>query len=284
MKNTSNILKDNLKVALFQLQSVDDTEKNFRQIIKIFETIKSPEKLDLVSLPENALFYKIHKHFEPLYIHSPYFKELKSIATQYDFAFHVGGSPLKDSDGKIFNASIWIDSQGIEVIYRKIHLFDFYVSGHQVRESQTYEAGTNPYVKIYKGWKFGLSICYDVRFFELFYFYRTQGVDAFLIPSAFLHFTGLSHWHTLIKARAMEFQSFALACNQAGLLKGIKGGKKQCFGHSLIVDPWGEVIEEGSPNTSDLLISDLKKQTVNEIRKRLPIEKNRQIPLKLFQD
>ena len=273
--------KNSLKVALFQMQSIDNTQANFEQFMKLFESLQHPQQLDLISLPENCFFYRLHENFDPITMDSDCLKSLQKLAVKYDLAIHIGGTPLKE-EKHVFNASLWIDSQTMETTYKKLHLFDCNFKGYEVCESDTFSKGKKPAIKEYKGWKFGLSICYDLRFFELFYYYRSQGVHAFLNPSAFLYITGLMHWHTLIKARAIEFQSYMLAANQAGTHKGQIGGERRSFGHSLIVDPWGEVIAEASSDKVQVLEQDIKKDHVEKVRDRFPVEPNRQIPLKVF--
>jgi len=162
-------------------------------------------------------------------------------------------------------------------VYRKIHLFDVDVVGQKpVRESDVFARGTETSVFEIKGWKFGSSICYDVRFPELYLRYAREEVDAILVPAAFLTTTGRAHWEILLRARAIESQAYVLAAAQGGTHQGIKGGTRETHGHSMIVDPWGLIVEE-IQDSSEVRVAraTLKVDRIEAVRRQIPMKNHR---------
>jgi nitrilase len=126
-----------------------------------------------------------------------------------------------------------------------------------------------------KGWKIGLSICYDLRFSELFLTYAKQAVDLILVPSAFLVPTGRAHWHVLLRARAIEAQAYVLAAAQGG--KHISGkAQRETFGHTLAVGPWGEVISELEEAPGHIII-ELRPESITKVREQIPMDGHRRL-------
>ena len=128
----------------------------------------------------------------------------------------------------------------IQNVYRKIHLFDATVGRVRMYESDYFLSGEKPEIAIVNGFKIGLSICYDLRFPELYRYYFDEKVDLLCIPSSFTYKTGKAHWETLCRARAIENQAYVLAPNQYG----IGSGKVKTYGHSMIIDPWGGILAD----------------------------------------
>jgi deaminated glutathione amidase len=173
----------------------------------------------------------------------------------------------------IHNTSCLINPQGeLEASYRKIHLFDIFSNVVQYQESLTVKAGDSPTITTLNKRKIGMSICYDLRFPELYRHYASESVDIITIPSNFTHYTGKDHWHTLIRARAIENQCFVIAPNQMGSHGPIKS-----FGHSLIVGPWGEILAEGSADQEEIIIADLDFKHLNNVRASLPALTHRKL-------
>jgi len=155
--------------------------------------------------------------------------------------------------------------------YDKIHMFDVEVGdGQTYRESSAYRPGTDTTLSNVRDAKVGLSICYDLRFPQLYRSLAQQGADILTCPAAFTKVTGEAHWHTLIRARAIENGAFMVAPAQAG--KHEDG--RETFGHSLIVGPWGEVLAEGMPEGEDMVIADLDLSEVKKARSRIPALNN----------
>jgi deaminated glutathione amidase len=173
---------------------------------------------------------------------------------------------------KGFNTSVHVGPDGeLKAIYRKIHLFDVTVDGTDYGEAATQHAGeeivTSP---LASGLTLGLSICYDLRFPELYRILTLRGAEVIAVPAAFTLRTTRDHWEVLIRARAIENQVFVLAPNQIGDHPGgLRSG-----GRSLIVDPWGVVLA-GAPDTETAIVADLDPAGLREVRRRLPSLRHR---------
>ena len=186
----------------------------------------------------------------------------------------VGGSIAERRDGreKLSNTSLVFDPEGhIVATYRKIHLFDVEVGGVVYRESEAEEPGDDPVVADVEGWKIGLSICYDLRFPELYRILALEGAELVTVPSHFTLHTGKDHWHVLLRARAIENQLFVAAAAQIG--ETIPG--RPSYGRSLIADPWGTVLAQ-APDEETVIAAELDRAQLREIRETLPSLKNRQ--------
>ncbi|HEX2880741.1 MAG TPA: nitrilase-related carbon-nitrogen hydrolase, partial [Polyangiaceae bacterium] len=140
------------------------------------------------------------------------------------------------------------------------------------RESAGTSPGTGPVVVVVDGWKVGLSICYDLRFPELYRALVEQGAEVLVVPAAFTKATGTDHWHPLLRARAIENQCWLLAAAQWG----DHPGNRQTYGHSLAIDPWGTVVTE-LPEGDGVQCADLDRQRLNDVRKRLPALQHRRL-------
>jgi len=172
----------------------------------------------------------------------------------------------RSDQAKPSNTALMINKEGeITATYRKIHMFDVDVGGVEYRESSFEQAGDEMTVAIAGQAEVGMTICYDLRFPELFRALLDRGADTFTVPSAFTSATGRDHWGTLVRARAIENQSFVLAANQVGKA----APEFDSWGHSVIADPWGEVIA-GLEGGEGVATADLDFDSLNEIRRKLP--------------
>jgi predicted amidohydrolase len=186
----------------------------------------------------------------------------------------IGGSIVERREGheKLSNTSVVIDSTGeIVAVYRKIHMFDVEVGGHVYRESETEDPGDRPMTTEVDGWKVGLSICYDLRYPELYRLLAVEGCEALTVPAAFTLFTGKDHWEVLLRARAIENQCYVVAANQWGSF----ADGKAAYGRSSIVDPWGVVLAQ-APDEDCFISADIDRARLEDIRRRLPSLANRQ--------
>ncbi|HEY7561456.1 MAG TPA: carbon-nitrogen hydrolase family protein [Gaiellaceae bacterium] len=186
----------------------------------------------------------------------------------------VGGSIAERREGreKLSNTSVVFDPEGeIAAVYRKIHLFDVEVGGHVYRESETEEPGDEPVICEVEGWRVGLSVCYDLRFPELYRILAVEGVELVTVPAAFTLYTGKDHWELLLRARAVENQCFVAAANQWG----VNAGGKPSYGRSSIVDPWGVVLAQ-APDEDSVISAGLDRAAMERIRRELPSLANRQ--------
>lgn len=194
-------------------------------------------------------------------------------------AMMVGSIPFA-GDGKEsrpYNATVFL-RPGIkpEMVYRKIHLFDVDVPGAPpVRESESFSHGPETAIVEWKGWKMGLSICYDLRFSELYNQYGRDGVDLILIPSAFLVPTGQAHWDILVRSRAIENQCFVVAAAQGGEHVSATGEIRHTYGHSMVVSPWGDKLVELVDEDLKWGVARLEKSALEQTRARIPMKQHR---------
>jgi deaminated glutathione amidase len=196
---------------------------------------------------------------------------------------HLGSAPVRDGQvGKFANRSIIIGPDGIiRARYDKMHLFEVdLATGESWRESAVYMGGDSPVALQTPLGQMGLSICYDLRFPDLFSAYARAGVDVLAIPSAFTVPTGKAHWHTLLRARAIEAEAFVIAAAQCG--KHEDG--RETYGHSLVVDPWGDILLDMGEGEG-LGFAEINLSRIDEVRAQIPVRKNRraiEMAVKLF--
>jgi deaminated glutathione amidase len=186
----------------------------------------------------------------------------------------VGGSITERREGreKLSNTSVVFDAEGaITAVYRKIHLFDVEVGGHVYRESEAEEAGDEPVLVETEGWRTGLTICYDVRFPELYRILALDGAELVTVPAHFTLYTGKDHWELLLRARAVENQYYVVAAAQVG--ETVPG--RLSYGRSLIADPWGTVIAM-APDEETVIAVELERSRLEEVRAKLPSLASRQ--------
>ena len=200
--------------------------------------------------------------------------ELQKAAATAGIWVHLGSLPVahETGGGMIANRSIIIDSTGTVVArYDKMHLFDVdLAAGESWRESNAYVAGNSPVIVDAPIGQLGLTICYDLRFPDLFSALSRAGISALAVPAAFTAPTGRAHWHTLLRARAIEAEAFVIAAAQSGTHED----GRETYGHSLVVDPWGDVIldmEEGE----GLAVVELNLDRIQEVREQIPVHANR---------
>ena len=186
----------------------------------------------------------------------------------------VAGSILERVPGqeKLANTSVHVDPQGeVLAVYRKMHMFDVEVGGHVYRESDLEEPGEEIVLShTAEGVELGLSICYDLRFPELYRILAVRGARLIALPAAFTLATTREHWETLVRARAIENQAFVIAANQFGE----HPAGQHSGGRSMIVDPWGVVLAQ-APDSEGHIVADLDLERQREIRARLPSLANR---------
>lgn len=271
---------------LLQMTSVDDSAINQLQINDLFSQIKFSSGYDhVIFLPENALYMRIkdgHK-IPGLSLNDDIFHFLQNLANSHSCYFHIGSSPLLKAS-KLVNASVWIAPQSLpQVTYEKVHLFDIKLENQKpICESDIFASGDFLPLLNFKNWKWGQSICYDLRFSYLFDQYQMAGADVILIPASFLVETGQAHWHTLIRARAIETQSYVIAAAQCGTHRS-GASSRFTFGHSMVVDPWGQIIAEGSDDQPEVLTVLIDPLKIAHVRQQIPVQNHRKVNLKLTQ-
>lgn len=189
----------------------------------------------------------------------------------------VNGQPATHlTDGRVRPASLVFNAHGCIVArYDKMHLFDVQVSDKQARyaESDSFEAGDRPAMVDTDAGRLGLSICYDIRFPELYRHYFANKVDLISVPSAFTRVTGEAHWEVLLRARAIENQCYVIGAGQGG----VHNERRETYGHSMIIDPWGrvlDVLERGE----GWVIADTDMDALLALRQRMPVYEHRRLP------
>jgi predicted amidohydrolase len=197
----------------------------------------------------------------------PVIPAIAALARRHRAWILIGSIGVKSGDGRIFNRSLMIDADGrIAARYDKIHLFDVDLDdGHVYRESATIAPGDEAVLSDGPGGPIGLSVCYDLRFANLYRGLAKAGARILAIPAAFTRITGRAHWHVLNRARAIENGAYVLAPCQYGTLSG----GSECYGHSLIVDPWGRVLADGG-EAEGIIVAEIDPALVNETRARIP--------------
>lgn len=269
-------MNDNLNVAVIQLTSTDNITENISQIRSLIHSIAL--NTDIVFLPENALFFRINEGstIPKFNMESSVINDVQKLSEEASVSIHIGSLPL-DRNGKTFSSSVLLTpADSPKILYDKIHLFDVDMPNRPpIRESDVFSRGESPSLFEFKNWKFGSSICYDVRFSELYNFYAKAGAECILIPSAFLPETGAAHWQVLLRARAIENQSYVIAPAQSGVHTDKLGNSRRTYGHSLVVDPWGEIVVEATTPEPQVLTVTLTKDKIDSIKTKMPMDKHR---------
>ena len=185
---------------------------------------------------------------------------------------HLGSLAIRRPDGKLANRGFLIDASGaIRARYDKLHLFDVDLpSGESWRESAAYVGGDTAVVVDTPVGMLGASICYDLRFADLYRALSDAGATLLSVPAAFTRPTGAAHWHVLLRARAIEAGAYVVAAAQTG----VHADGRATYGHSLVIDPWGEVILDMGEATG-LAFADLDPASVDAVRSRIPVLKHR---------
>ncbi|MBX3594552.1 carbon-nitrogen hydrolase family protein [Sphingomonas sp.] len=198
----------------------------------------------------------------------PVLAAMREAAARHGLWVHLGSLALRGEGGRFVNRGFVIDAAGeIRASYDKIHLFDVDLpSGERWRESDAYAPGDRAVVVDSPLGRIGLSICYDLRFPDLFRALSDAGATLFSIPAAFTRPTGAAHWHILLRARAIEAGAFVVAAAQTGM----HADGRATYGHSLAIDPWGEVLLDMGEGTGLGLI-DLDPARVVDVRARIPV-------------
>jgi predicted amidohydrolase len=197
----------------------------------------------------------------------PVLPAMQKLAKDLKLWLLVGSIGVRAADGKIFNRSFMLSPSGATAArYDKIHLFDIDLgAGRSYHESATIEAGRTAVIAPCVEGSIGLSICYDIRFPHLYRAYAQEGAEMLAAPAAFTRVTGEAHWHVLQRARAIENGAYVIAPGQCGTL----AGGAECYGHSLIVDPWGRVLADGGTEPG-IVTAEIDLEQVAETRRRIP--------------
>ena len=264
-----------VRAAAVQLQSTTDTEQNLASAER-HTRAAAADGAELVVLPERldirgaAADYRAGA--EPL--------DGRPISWARELARELGidlvaGSVAERRDGheRVSNTSVHVGPDGeIRAVYRKIHMFDVEVDGVVYRESEHSEPADEVVLsETANGVGLGLTICYDLRFPELYRILALRGARVITVPANFTRVTGEAHWEVLLRARAIENQVFVIAPGQGNL----PGTERDSYGNSMIVDPWGEVLARAPMEGEGFIAADLDLARQDELREKLPSLANR---------
>ncbi|MSP68051.1 MAG: carbon-nitrogen hydrolase family protein [Alphaproteobacteria bacterium] len=262
-----------MKVALLQVNSQDDKAENLRQVERLFRAAVAAEQPDMVALPEVFTFIgggrETREAAAETFPDGLAYGLLRSLAAEHRVFVH-GGSMFEREGERLYNTTVAFDRGGKEIArYRKIHLFDVTVpGGREYKESAAVGRGDEIVTYEAEGARIGCTICYDIRFPELYVQLMKAGTEVIMIPAAFTLQTGKDHWEVLCRARAIETQSYVVAPGQIGSHRE-GNGTRDCYGHSLVVDPWGHVIAKARDEVG-FVAARLDLDYLRKVRRMLP--------------
>jgi predicted amidohydrolase len=276
-------------VGAIQMTSTEDVEANLERARELVRQAASAGAL-LVGLPENFAYLGNDKDHRLAIAESvpepgtaaagardgggPILSAMEELARATGTWLLLGGFPEKGSGQRIRNTAVLLDPEGAVVsVYRKVHLFDVDTpGGRRFRESESIEPGEGPVVAETPWGGLGLSICYDVRFPELYRALAARGARILAVPSAFTMETGKDHWHVLLRARAIENQAFLLAPAQFGA----HGPNRASYGHAMVIDPWGTILAECGDHDG-VAVAHLDFEYQDKVRAALPVLTHRRL-------
>ena len=262
-----------MRAAAVQLNSNEDKDRNLAAADRLTRAAAA-DGATLVVLPEKFNVLGSHEAYRANAetLDGPTVGWARESARELGLDL-VAGSFVERREGrdKLGNTSVHVGPDGeIRGVYRKIHMFDVTVDGKEYRESASQEAGEEIVTSEAEGARLGLTVCYDLRFPELYRILALRGARILTIPAAFTKVTGAAHWDTLVRARAIENQSFVIAADQIGT----HPPDNESFGGSQIVDPWGDVLAR-APEEECFVAADLDLSRQDEVRESLPSLANR---------
>ena len=260
------------RVGLTQWAAGGDVAENVATAVSLIDEAAG-ELPDLVLLPENALCLGTNAQMRAaaLHLESDEITALREAARRARSAVILGGLKRLDDTGAVFNSALVIDRDGaIAGHYDKIHLFNATVGGRTFDAASVERAGDCPVLADIAGARVGLSICYDVRFPELYRGLARAGAEILLVPAAFVRATGEAHWEVLLRARAIENAAFVVASATVQAPDATGGDVFPTYGHALAVDPWGRVLADLGEERRAWQVVELDLSEVERIRTALP--------------
>jgi predicted amidohydrolase len=263
-------MNTSFRTACLQINSGSDYQSNLAAVTAIArEAAGGGAKFILT--PEYALMMdgsgKVMRERALEYDGTPALGELQNLTRELGVWFLAGSLTLRCDDGRIANRSYLISAEGqVVASYDKIHMFDVTMpDGRVIRESSTYRPGERAVVADTPWGKLGMTVCYDLRFPGLFRVLAKAGAKMITVPSSFQRQTGKVHWHALLRARAIENECFIFA----PAMCGDHAGNRQSYGHTLVIDPWGEILAEGG-EAPEIVYADIDVTRVAKIRSMIP--------------
>lgn len=256
--------------AAIQMTSVPDLAKNLVHAEELID-LAVRRGAELVSLPENFSFLgeESEKVMQAEAIARESEKFLKTMAQRFQVTILGGGFPVPVSPNQVYNTALLIDPNGQELArYQKVHLFDVDLpDGNTYQESSTVKAGDilPPIYHSEKLGTLGVSVCYDVRFPELYRHLSYKGAEVVFVPAAFTAYTGKDHWQVLLQARAIENTCYIIAPAQTGRHYGLR----HSHGHAMIIDPWGVILADAGDKPG-VAIAEIGPSRLEQVRRQMP--------------
>jgi deaminated glutathione amidase len=252
-----------MRTGLLPEPSLEQGTKLIREAVSQgADYVLTPEVSNMMQLNRKALFEHLASEEQDLSL-----KAYRALAKELNIYLHIGSLALRFSEDKAVNRSFLIGRDGsVLASYDKIHMFDIDLpGGESYRESANYQPGEAAVIADLPWGRMGLTICYDLRFPALYRALAESGASFLTVPSAFTRKTGEAHWHVLLRARAIETGCFVFAAAQCGLHEN----KRETYGHSLIVAPWGEILAEGGVEPG-VFLAKIDPSKVETARKTVP--------------
>ncbi len=271
-----------IRLALLQYQATSDKESNLRLVSKMIDEAVTYYKPDLIALPETFNYRGLpvsERDQAEQANNSASLNFLCDLARKYSVAIMSGSHLLYANSDKPYNTAHYIDAKGnVLASYSKVHLFDVNLESGSVSESANRCAGDISNLSVFSdlGINMAMTICYDLRFPELYRHYMfncSKQPDIIFVPSAFSYETGKAHWETLLRARAIENSVYIVAPNQIGR----SDSGFECYGNSMVIDPWGQVLARATGSSPQILNLEIDLSLVAQVRKRLPLDNKRLI-------
>jgi len=263
------------RAACVQLNSSNVPEENIAAVDRLVRAaakdgatyIQTPEMTNIVDRDRDNLAARIRPEAS-----DPSIAAFSKLAAELGVVLHVGSLALAEPEGRIANRAFVFGPDGRTIArYDKIHLYDVDLpNGESWRESAVYHPGDRAVIAETPFARLGVTICYDLRFPQLFRTLAHAGATVLTAPAAFTKLTGEAHWQVLQRARAIENGAFMISAAQAG--KHADG--RETYGHSIIVAPWGEVLAEGGADGEEIVVAEIDIARSSEARQRIPTLKN----------
>lgn len=273
-----------MKITVVQTNSISDKKKNIAEAQRLIETAVAADRPDVVTLPEvwswrgGTTADKVRE--ADTIPGGEAWRVLSELAKKHRIWIH-GGSMIESIPGstnQVYNTTCVFNREGRQVAqYRKIHMFDITApDGTPYNESDTIRPGSDIVLYDLEGLKVGCTICYDMRFAELYVALAKRGADIIMVPSSFTVQTGKDHWDVLLRTRAIETQCYIVAPAQYGPFVDGRGGTRLSYGHSLVADPWGHVIARASDGVGTAT-AHIDRAQIARVREMIPMNAHRRL-------
>ena len=263
------------RLAVGQMTATDDVDANFAACERL-ATAAAAAGAQVLVLPECFAFIgrrdaDVVDIMEPL--DGPLFARFAALAEAHGLWICFGGFAEKHTATHAYNAHVIVDDSGNRrAVYRKIHLFDVVLPSTTLMESKATSAGSDVVVVDSPVGTLGPTVCYDLRFPELYRVLAERGADVLLVPAAFTLTTGKEHWEVLLRARAIENQCYVAAAAQTGK----HSERRESFGHAMIIDPWGTVVAQ-CRDGEGIAVADVDAEWLARVRERMPVWQHRRL-------